>query len=250
MLKAGTVALESTSTIAESSAGAIDATSLIGLADGAVTLTSAKNDFTDLADFNAGKFSLDLTDDHNLIVTGAVKTSSTVTLTTTGSGHTIAVNNELKGSTVDLVSAASISESAGGNIDAKSLKGSAQGAVNLTSVLNAVISLGAFTTAGKNFSLTDDHNLIAKGVVNAGAGTVSLAKVGTNHNLAIAGTITGSTVDLTTTGAATETKKASIAASKVLNVTANSGIKLTSKHNAITKLGTDTTTSGPNKVTL
>jgi hypothetical protein len=37
---------------------------------------------------------------------------------------------------------------------------------------------------------------------------------------------------------------------KVLNVTANSGIKLTSKRNAITKLGTDTTTSGPNKVTL
>jgi hypothetical protein len=34
------------------------------------------------------------------------------------------------------------------------------------------------------------------------------------------------------------------------NVTANSGITLTSKHNAIKKLGTDTTNSGPNKVTL
>jgi hypothetical protein len=68
--------------------------------------------------------------------------------------------------------------------------------------------------------------------------------------IAIAGTVTGSTVNLTTTGKATETAQASIAASTVLNVTATSGIKLTSKHNAIKKLGTDITVSGPNKVTL
>jgi hypothetical protein len=52
-----------------------------------------------------------------------------------------------------------------------------------------------------------------------------------------------------TTGNATETNAGAIVAN-LLNVTASTGIDLTSKKNAIQKLGTDKTTTGRNKVTL
>jgi hypothetical protein len=52
-----------------------------------------------------------------------------------------------------------------------------------------------------------------------------------------------------TSGEATESKAGEIEA-KLLNVTADTGIELTSKKNKIKKLGTDKTKKGPNKVTL
>jgi hypothetical protein len=54
---------------------------------------------------------------------------------------------------------------------------------------------------------------------------------------------------LVTSGEAKESSAGAILA-KLLNVTANTGIELTSKTNKIKKLGTDKTKTGPNKVTL
>jgi hypothetical protein len=80
--------------------------------------------------------------------------------------------------------------------------------------------------------------LTVKGAVSAGNGKLSLTTVGCEpqpHHRGHRDPIPGK---------ATETAQVSIAA--VLNVTANNGIKLTSKHNVIRKFGR-TTTSGPNK---
>jgi hypothetical protein len=73
--------------------------------------------------------------------------------------------------------------------------------------------------------------------------------VGAGHNLTIKVSTNGGTINLVSGGKASEASDAAITASK-LNVTANTGINLASSHNAITKLGTEKTNSGPSKVTL
>jgi hypothetical protein len=173
-----------------------------------------------------------------------------VELTTKGSGHDIAVDAKLEGGTVELASAATITESSAGDIDATKLEGSSVGSAKLTSAKNTITDLSTFTTGGNNaFELTDDHALTVDGKVTAGTGTLDLTTTGTKHNLAIDSAITGGTVNLVTTGEATESSAGAITAS-LLNVTAGTGIELTSTKNKIKKLGTDKTTTGQNKVTL
>jgi hypothetical protein len=198
-----------------------------------------------------GNNTFSLTDDRDLTTTGTVNAGSHgITLTTTGSGHDLAIDSKLEGGEVKLASAAAIAESNAGDLDAKTLTGSAHGAVKLTSAKNTVTDLGAFTTGGNNaFSFTDDHALTVDGKMAAGTGMLDLTTVGSGHNLAIASAITGGTVNLITTGEATVTSKGAITA-KLLNVTASTGIDLTAKANKIKKLGTDKTKKGPNKVTL
>jgi hypothetical protein len=251
-LEAGEVNLISAATISENSSGAIDATTLTGSSKGAVALTSSKNDFTDLASFTTGgNNAFSLTDDHALTTTGTVNAGSHgITLTTTGSNHDIKIDSKLEGGTVKLVSAAAISESSAGIIDATTLTGGAHGAVTLNGK-NVIADLGAFSTGGNHaFELTDDHALSVDGTVNAGTAALDLTTIGTGHNLAIDAAITGGTISLVTTGEATEDSKKGAITAKLLNVTAGTGIDLTSKHNAIKKLGTDKTKTGPNKVTL
>jgi hypothetical protein len=251
-LEAGEVKLASAAKIGENSSGDIDATTLTGSSKGTVALASSKNVITDLGSFSTGggdPFSLK--DDHDLTTTGTVNAGAhTVTLTTTGSGHDIAVDSKLEAAEVKLVSAATIGENGSGDIDATTLTGSAHGTVRLTGAKNTIADLGAFTTGGNlAFALTDDHALTVDGKVDAGTGTLNLTTTGSKHGLAIEAAITGGTVNFVTTGEATETTKGAITAS-LLNVTANTGIDLTSQANKIKKLGTDKTKTGPNKVTL
>jgi hypothetical protein len=91
--------------------------------------------------------------------------------------------------------------------------------------------------------------LTVDGTVNAGSHAVDLMTVGAKHNLAIDAKLEGGTINLVTTGEAKESNAGEIEA-KLLNVTATTGIELTSKKNDIKKLGTDKTKKGPNKVTL
>jgi hypothetical protein len=242
------VTLKSGGVISGNSSGIISATTLTGSSVGATALTAA-NLITDLGTFTAA--GLSLTDADDLTTTGTIDAGThTIALTTTGSHHDIAVDSKLEAGTVNLLSAATISESSAGDIDAKTLTGSAHGTVALTSTKNTLTDLGAFTTGGNYaFELTDDHALTVDGKVNAGTGTLDLTTVGSKHNLAIQSAITGGTVNLVTTGAATETSKGAIK-TKLLNVTAATGIQLTSKANAIKKLGTHKTKKGPNKITL
>ncbi len=245
-LEGGTVKLTSAATISESSAGDIDATTLEGSSVGMAMMNSATNMITDLGMFTSGGM-FELTDDHDLTVDGTVNAGThTIELTTKGSGHDIAIDAKLEGATVDLMSAATISESSAGDIDTTTLDGSSVGTVKLTSAKNTITDLGMFT-AGGMFELTDDHALTVDGKVTAGTGTLDLTTVGSGHSLAIDSAITGGTINLVTTGEATESSAGAIVASTVLNVTADTGIKLTSAKNKIKKLGTDKTKTGQNK---
>jgi len=253
-LTGGTVTLASAGVIGSNSSGRIIATTLAGSSHGAVTLNAA-NAFTNLGAFTTGgNYAFALTDSHDLTVSGAVNAGSGVlTLTTTGSGHDIVVNNTLHGGTVKLASAATISSNSSGKITATTLTGSSHGAVALNAA-NVITNLGAFATNNGNFALTDAALLTTTGTVNAGTHTITLKTTGaTSHSIAIKShlTTTGSAgvVTLTSAGNVTETTAGAIITHK-LNVTAKTGISLTSPSNNITVLGTHTTVSGPNNIHL
>jgi hypothetical protein len=211
-------------------------------------MNSAKNTITDLGAFTSGS-TFELTDDHDLTVDGTVNAGShTAELTTKGSGHDINLDAKIEAKELKLASAATVTENSSGEIDVTTLTGSSSGSAEMTSKKNTIADLGSFTS-GSTFELTDDHALKVDGTVNAGSHTVHLTTVGTKHNLAIDAKLEGGTIDLVTTGEATESKAGEIEA-KLLNVTAATGIELTSKKNKIKKLGTHKTKKGPNKVTL
>jgi filamentous hemagglutinin family protein len=247
-IEATELKLASAATIAENSSGDIDVTELTGSSAGSAEMNSATNTVTDLGAFTSGS-ALELTDDHDLTVEGTARaTGHTVELTTNGSGHDINLDAEIDAKELKLVSAATITESKAGDIDVTELTGSSKSGVTMTSAKNAIADLAAFASGGA-FALTDDNALKVDGTVNAGSHTLDLTTIGENHNLAIDAEIEGGTIDLVTTGEATESSAGAID-TKLLNVTADTGIDLTSKKNDITKLGTHKTNKGPNKVTL
>ena len=213
---------------------------------GNVTLSG---DVAQLGDIKTHGHMFSLTDDSGLETTGTVTAGGgTLDLATT-SGN-IAVDGTLTGGTVDLVSAGTISESTTGAIDATTLTGSSNGTVKLTSANNDFANLGTFTASGSfNYSFTDDADLTTIGAVTNGGAQLVLRTVGTDHDLAIDSAIGNGVVTLVTTGKATESSSGAITAS-TLNVTANTGIALTSSRNAIASVGKDKTRSGPNNITL
>jgi len=118
-----------------------------------------------------------------------------------------------------------------------------RGSASVLGAANDIVDLGAF--AAGSFALTDAEALTVKGDVDTGSGTLSLkTNVG---NIAIDGSLTGGTVDLTAAAKATEKSSGAIIAN-LLNVTADTGITLTSTHNDITNIGTDQTNTGPNRI--
>jgi uncharacterized protein (DUF2249 family) len=247
-VEGGSVDLVSAAAVTENSSGDIDASKLEGSSADSAEMNSSKNTITDLGTFTSGS-TFELTDDHDLTVDGTVKASGhTVKLTTTGSNHDIAIDDKVEGSTVELISAATISENSSGDIDATKLEGSSVSTAEMNSAKNTITDLGAFTS-GSTFELTDDHDLTVDGTVDAGSHTLKLTTTGSGHDIAIDDKVEGGTIDLATTGEATESKAGEIEA-KLLNVTAATGIELTSKKNDIKKLGTHKTKKGPNKVTL
>jgi hypothetical protein len=251
----GTVNLVTTvGGITESGVGKITAGTLTGSSHGAVTLNAA-NVITDLGAFTTnGNYAFAMTDAHDLTVTGAVNAgTAALTLTTTGSGHDIIVDNTLHGGMVKLASAATISSNSSGKITATTLTGSSHGAVTLNAA-NIIANLGAFTTNNGNFALTDAALLTTTGAVNAGTHAITLATTGvTSHGIAIKShlTTTGSAgvVTLTSAGNVTETTAGAIVTHK-LNVTAKTGITLMSPSNSISVLGTHTTVKGSNNINL
>ncbi len=79
--------------------------------------------------------------------------------------------------------------------------------------------------------------------VNAGTHTLDLTTVGKNHNLAIDAKLEGGTINLVTTGEATESSAGAIEA-KLLNVTARHRHRTHLQEDKIKKLGTDKTKTG------
>jgi hypothetical protein len=226
----------------------VTADNLDGTSRGAATLSGRIGDLTG---FNTHGNAFSLNDSSDLTVAGAINAAgSSLDLTTTGGVYDINIDGELTAGTVDLASAAKISESNTGEIHATTLTGSSNAAVDLTNSKNVFAELGPFTTGGNHaFSFSDDDNLAVVGPVTNGTAKLNIKTVGTDHNLRIQSAIGNGVVTLVTTGKASESSKGAVTAS-TLNVTANTGIELTSQKNKIFDVGTDKTKSGPNKITL
>ena len=158
-----TVTLTSADTIGQSG-GVITALTLTGSSVGGTTLNKA-NLITNLGTFDnttSGDFAL--TDAATLNVTGAlddaVSDTGNVTLKTTGSNHDIALGANVTttgAQQVTLTSAGTISQS-GGIITTGTLTGSSVGNTTLNKA-NLITDLGAFTTSGGAFALTDAQAL-------------------------------------------------------------------------------------------
>ena len=254
-LTGGTVTLASAATISSNSSGKVTATTLTGSSHGAVTLTAA-NTITNLGAFTTGgNNAFALTDAHSLNVSGAVNAGTAgLTLATTGGTNAMTLAASLTGGTVTLNSAGTINQTAG-VINATTLTGLSHGATTLNGA-NMVTNLGAFTNAGTGgFAFTDARALIVSGTVNGGAGTVVLKTTGaTSNNLTINATVETSgasgVVTLISAGNVAESASTGAVITHLLNVTAQTGISLTSLLNNITVLGTNTTASGSKSIHL
>ena len=101
-----------------------------------------------------------------------------------------------------------------------------------------------------NSTFSDNTALTVAGPINTGASDISLTTTGTGNDMTITGSVqTSGTLTLVTSGAANETNTGAIIAN-TLNVTAQTGISLTSPLNMISHIGKDKTKSGPNNITL
>jgi filamentous hemagglutinin family protein len=236
-----TVTLTDTGTLDESS-GAIDANALDGSSSGGATLGGA-NLVGDLYGFtNAGGGGLFLSDGEKLTVDNTVNAGTGNLTLTTGAGNLVISKAISAGGTVDLVSAASISQAPAGIITAETLTGSSGATTTLNSA-NLISNLGAFTNTAGNFGLTDAQTLTVTGTVNTG--TKVLALHATSGDLDIDAALEGKTVTLGSTQGQVVGTGAITA--HLLNVSANTGIDLTGA-NDIAVLGTDQTNSGPNVI--
>lgn len=224
--------------------------SLAGIDLAANTLTVDGTASSETSLFAAMENALGSSSGSDFLYTSAGNFTSGIDLDMNLSASSFSLDHAINIGTGDLVitAAGAIQQVSADAITANTLKGKSGGAAEFNSATNAIADLGAFT-AGTTFQLTDDQSLTVNGAINAGTHVIDLTTVGGSHNLAIHAKLTGSTINLATTGEATESAAGAIDAN-LFNVSAVTGIELTSKKNKITTLGTHTTTSGPNKVTL
>jgi mucin-19 len=239
----GTVDLVSAGTISESATGTITAATLTGSASGGATMSRA-NHVANLGAFtNTGAGGFALTDGTTLTMTGAVNSGTgSLTLTTTGTGSNIAVNNALaSGSSAVLTSAGTIGEGSAGLITAATLTGSSSGGATLSRT-NQIAHLNIFTNTGAGgFALSDGQSLVVLGAVNAGTGNLTLTTTGAGNGIAVDKAISaGGTVTLASAGTISQTTQGTIAA-KTLTGTSSGGTTL-SHANQITDLGPFTNT--------
>ncbi len=176
-----------------------------------------------------------LTDDVSLLNAGP----GTLALATTGSGN-IVLDAALQAGTVALNSSKGINGNGAGFIIADLLTGSANGATTLTAA-NVVNNLGAFAVTSGQFSLTDTTPLTVVGTVSS-AGALTLTETGFGNGIALDASLSGTTVDLISTGGIAQTSSGTISAttlegSAVNDVTLNAA-------NTSNNLGAFTVSSG------
>ena len=249
-----TVTLTSADTIGQSG-GIITALTLTGSSVGGTTLNKA-NKIANLGAFTTSGGNFALTDAQVLTVAGDVETDATtgttntatagdLTLTTAGASDNLVLNANLIGHTVTLTSADTIGQS-GGIITAATLTGSSVGDTTMNKA-NKITDLGAFTTSGGNFALTDAQALTVNGAVDTDVtpGTTNTATAGAltlNSDLAIDADLTGSTVDLISAGVITEGSGAVITAATLTG--SSVGDTTLNDANLIANLGAFATSGG------
>ena len=220
-----TLTLTSGGQITENGSGAILATTFSGASVGGANLALAANQFGSLSTFtDTGGGNVSIADSSSLSITGLVSIGSgQLTLTDTGS----------------------VSETGAGAIDAGHLAGGAATGASLNGA-NLVSHLNGFTVSGTgDLSLTDGQTLDVVAPVSVNNGTLSLTT--TAGNIDFQGSVSANAVNLVSAAQALEFSTGAIATG-LLNVTAQTGILLTSSNNNITAVGTDSTTTGPNKI--
>ncbi|WP_343883867.1 filamentous hemagglutinin N-terminal domain-containing protein, partial [Rhodanobacter caeni] len=207
----GTLSLTSLGGLIKQEAGSLTAAELTGSSVDSTQLDGT-NHIASLGNFTANGFSL--TNSQGLSVTGVVDGGASTALTTTSGDLTI--DGTLKGTTVTLTSAGAIGEDTTGVIDATTLKGSSQGDTVLDGA-NLVDTLDNFSAA--NFTLVNAQGLATTGALTTtgGTGSISLTtssgalSLGSNlsggaisldsaDSLALAKDITGTTVELISSG--------------------------------------------------
>jgi filamentous hemagglutinin family protein len=221
------LALASTSGISQSTAGIIDATTLISLGEigGNVALTGA-NTIATLTNFLAAGQKITL-NDTTLLSIGFV-TADDITLTATGlafTGNVDAVD------TLALGSSAGISQS-GGVITTGDLisDGPVSGNVDLGGQ-NAITAIGAFTVAG-TLAVTDAGTLGLAGPIAAGAAIFTANSIAITGDLAITNTLA-----LTAPGGVDQTAGTITAGSLTNPGAADGNVFLLAPGNAIAAIG-------------
>ena len=187
----GSVTLAANNTITEGPNGLVAASTLTGSADRADL--SGANRVAVLSDFNTGT-GFAFNNQTSLAVTGVVRDSRSVSLSTDGSlvlSGTIAAP-------VTSLTAAGATQQPGGAITTGTLSGSSGGATVLSSA-NAVTTLGAFRSAG-GFTLENRRSLDVTGPVQDST-RVRLSVAG---DLRLQGTLNTGTLSLNAEGAITQ----------------------------------------------
>ncbi|MGB3269665.1 MAG: filamentous hemagglutinin N-terminal domain-containing protein, partial [Rhodanobacter sp.] len=228
-----TTTLTSAGAITEGAGGAITAGTLTGSSAGDTTLNAA-NHVGNLGAFaTGGDFAFN--NAQSLTVSNAPSANGgagDLTLTTTGASSDLVLNSNLIGNTVTLGSGRNISQT-GGAITATTLSGSSVGSTALNGA-NQIGTLGSFTAA--NLALTNAQALTVTGPVDGGASTMLATTAG---DLAINGTVKGTTTTLTSGGAITEGASGLITAGTLTGSSAGSTTLL--QANQVTALGAFTT---------
>jgi hypothetical protein len=207
----GTLSLTSLAGAIGQSAGSLTAAELTGGSNG-ITLLAGTNFIDSLGDFSASGFGL--INSQGLAVDGVVDGGASTALTTLAGDLTI--NGTLMGTAVTLTSAGAIGEATSGVIEATTLTGTSQGDTLLDGA-NLVDTLDSFGAA--NFTLVNAQGLATNGALTTTAGTGSITlktssgalnlgsdltggaiSLDSADGLALANNITGSTVELVSSG--------------------------------------------------
>ncbi|HEX6842091.1 MAG TPA: hypothetical protein VF113_11200, partial [Stellaceae bacterium] len=243
-----------TETTGSLSAGTLTGSSsslVIGLG-APVSLTSRDNAIKTLSDWSTNGGSFTLNDSVPLTLTGNVSTLFPGfvfgfppppriggALSLSAASLTLSGSLSSGTGTTTLNSGSTITE-AGGTISAVTLTGTSHGTVDLTSVGNAITTLGDFSTNGGAFNLLDGSPLAVAGNVVTNNGALSL----TIPSLSLSGSLdSGSAATtLSAAGSITETSSGIITAGQ-LTGTSSGGTAL-SGDNLIARLGPFTNTGG------
>ncbi len=191
-----------------------------------MTLTNTGNSITQLGSFSATKGDFLLNDGGSLLVSGTISGSNvsigagtigigdgaaatgsiiatgSLGLTTTKGGITLDKNGVLNGGTVDLASAAGVSEASSGTLVAGTLQstGGVTNTVSLTGTANKIAQLGSFSATKGDFLLNDTGSLLVSGAVSGSNVSIGAGTIGIGDGAAATGSITTTgSLGLTTT---------------------------------------------------
>lgn len=252
-LTGGAVDLVSSANIDNNRNGIITAGTFTRSAVQKIMPVYAVNDFQNLGALSSANNTIDLTTGPGFTVTGAVSAPlGQLFLTTTGASSNITIDAPMTSPLYHVTATGNVTQDGAGILTTTGTYGTLNVIAGVTITLNAsneVAAAALFTTNNDNISFNDATSVLMLGAGGATgtANIVTLTTTGADSNMNIGKSVSAETVNFSVGGEITEENGTSINAN-LLNVTANTGIELTSDNNDITTIGTDHTNSGPNEI--